>query len=130
MNNNRQYRDEEYKGTLFDMGVVLVSGEIDEILKTNERYLAEINYIVSVLYGAGQWSVLETKENIVSNEMAIKTGAGEISATYRTSRGKIRIVTESDRSCTRIIFIDKVSLTEMVSRYDIVTAIQIMNQTV
>lgn len=130
MNNNRQYRDEEYKGTLFDMGVVLVSGEIDEILKTNERYLAEINYIVSVLYGAGQWSVLETKENIASNEMAIKTGAGEISATYRTSRGKIRIVTESDRSCTRIIFIDKVSLTEMVSRYDIVTAIQIMNQTV
>lgn len=130
MNNYRQYRDVEYKGTLFDMGEVLASGEITEISNTNERYLAEITYIVSVLYGEGQWSALETKENIALNEMAIETGAGEISATYRTSHGKIRIVTESDRSCTKIFFIDKVSLTEMLSGYDIVTAIQIMNQAV
>ena len=112
------------------MGEVLASGEITEISNTNERYLAEITYIVSVLYGEGQWSALETKENIALNEMAIETGAGEISATYRTSHGKIRIVTESDRSCTKIFFIDKVSLTEMLSGYDIVTAIQIMNQAV
>lgn len=128
MNNNRQYRDVEYKGTLFDVGEVLVSDEINEILKTNIRYLAEINYIIMIFYGKGQWSALETKENIASNEMAIKTGAGEISATYRTSRGMIRIVTESDRSCTKIFFINKVSLTEMLSGYDIVTAIQLMNQ--
>ena len=116
------------KDTLFDMGEVLVSAEINEILNTNIQYLAEINYILMIFYGNGHWSALETKENIASNEMAIKTGAGKISATYRTSLGKIRIVTESDRSCTKVMFISKVVITEILSEYDIVTAIQTMNQ--
>lgn len=89
---------------MFKLGTLSVTQGISAKAKANRKFLAEINeaFIKYVQYDWGDTHLEDAK----SNDEAIKNG-DRVLAAYKTSQGKIWIVTEADRSATTILFPDE-----------------------
>ena len=86
---------------MFDTGKIVTTIGIKEATKDDENYANEIfNYFVRYLNG--DWGNL-CQEDIDANNEAILNG-NRVLAAYNSTKGKIYIITEHDRSYTTLLF--------------------------
>lgn len=92
--------------SLFELGRIIMTGRISVCYTEDNNFHNEINNAL-FRYKKADWSDMEYEEDKLMNEQALKSGDDRIFATYNTSRGKIYIITECDRSVTTILFPDE-----------------------
>lgn len=88
---------------MFEMGLLVVTNGINDKLDS-VRFSKEITVALH-RYTRGDWGEME-QEDIEANNEALRTGE-RLFAAYKTSEGKIWIITEADRSATTILFPDE-----------------------
>lgn len=87
----------------FEIGRVMQTRGISEARQEDEQFSNEVDKCF-VRYCNADWSDMEYEDDKAMNDEAIANGKDRIFATYKTSRGKIYIITEWDRSVTTILF--------------------------
>lgn len=87
----------------FKLGQVVQTKSISEARQEDENFSNEVDKCFA-RYCNADWSDMEYEDDKIMNDEAIKNGNDRIFATYKTSRGKIYIITEWDRSVTTILF--------------------------
>ena len=85
----------------FELGLVVTTIGIHAEIQDNEKFGAEI-FRALARYTNGDWGEIP-KEDKATNEEAIRDEF-RVFAGYKTSKGKIWIITEADRSVTTILF--------------------------
>lgn len=85
----------------FNVGKVYKTNGIDQALKEDEYYLYEIISIF-IKFISGNWGNLEVEDK-EANDLALINNERLLGA-YLTSKGKVYITTERDRSYTTIMF--------------------------
>ena len=85
----------------FELGQIVVTRGINSAIEGSEKFAQELQTALRK-YITGDWGCLPNEDK-ASNEQATKDG-GRILGGYKTSKGKIWIITESDRSATTILF--------------------------
>ena len=88
----------------FPLGAVYMTMGISNAISADLRYRYEIQGYLQ-RYVNGDYGDL-CEEDLKANEAAIDYGM-RILARYNTSKRPIYIITESDRSCTTILFCDE-----------------------
>ena len=86
----------------FELGCLFMSHGINAERKDNAIFANEITNSLN-RYMACDWGDL-TKNDKEINDEAVKSGSDRILAAFPTSKGKIYIITEHDRSYTTILF--------------------------
>jgi hypothetical protein len=89
--------------TRFRLGQIVMTRAINDDIADNSKFAKEILNCLRRYINA-DFSDMEYQEDIDMNMRAIKTGDDRIFATYNTSKGKIYIITEWDRSVTTILY--------------------------
>jgi len=89
--------------TKFKLGQIVMTRAINDDIADNSKFAKEILKCLG-RYANADFSDMEYQEDIDRNIAAIKTGDDRIFATYNTSKGKIYIITEWDRSVTTILY--------------------------
>ena len=85
----------------FEIGKVCMTSGIDNAINENKKYYIElINCFEKYL--TGDWGDL-CEQDKQANEDALINNE-RLLASYLTSKGKVYIITERDRSCTTILF--------------------------
>ena len=84
----------------FELGQVVMTRGIANILESNARFQLEVN-IAFAMYSNGDWGSI-SEGDAELNEEALKIG-DRLMACYPTCIGDIWIVTEWDRSVTTIL---------------------------
>ena len=84
--------------------MVMTRGIADKIAES-ERFALEVNLSIG-LYLKGNWGVV-SDEDKAANDEDLKNNTGRIMGAYKTSEGRIWIMTEHDRSVTTILFPDE-----------------------
>ncbi|MGN0014474.1 MAG: hypothetical protein ACI37T_03550 [Candidatus Gastranaerophilaceae bacterium] len=87
---------------LTNIGKVLQTRSIYEESENNPEFLTEVQTAFK-RYIKCDWGEL-CKEDKEMNDNAVNNGDDRILAAYETSKGKIYIITEWDRSATTILF--------------------------
>ena len=86
----------------FNMGTVVMTRTVNNTIADNEQFAKEI--MASLLkYTDCDWGDM-CQEDKKLNDSAVKSGLNRILAAYKTSEGKVYIITEHDRSYTTILF--------------------------
>lgn len=88
---------------MFEMGLVVITNGINDKLDS-VRFSKEITVALQRFTNA-DWGEME-QEDIEANNEALRNGE-RLFAAYKTSEGKIWIITEADRSATTILFPDE-----------------------
>lgn len=88
---------------MFELGLLLVTNGINDKLES-VRFSNEITAALHRFTHA-DWGEME-QEDIEANNEALRNGE-RLFAAYKTSEGKIWIITEADRSATTILFPDE-----------------------
>lgn len=89
--------------TKFILGQIVATKAIHDDIVDNSKFAKEVLDCLR-RYANADFSDMEHQEDIDMNIAAIKTGDDRIFATYNTSKGKIYIITEWDRSVTTILY--------------------------
>ena len=89
----------------FKLGKLVATKAIAVAMEENNKFLKEVHGALD-RYITKDWGEM-CKEDKDMNDEALKTGDDRIFASYETSRGKIYIITEWDRSYTTILFADE-----------------------
>ena len=89
----------------FKLGKLVATKAIAVAMEENNKFLKEVHGALD-RYITMDWGEM-CKEDKDMNDEALKTGDDRIFASYETSRGKIYIITEWDRSYTTILFADE-----------------------
>lgn len=87
----------------FKLGQVVQTKSISEARQEDENFSNEVDKCFA-RYCNADWADMEYEDDKAMNDAAIANGNDRIFATYKTSRGKIYIITERDRSFTTILF--------------------------
>lgn len=87
----------------FDLGTTVMTKAISDVINESAVFGLEVNKAFE-RYQNCDWSDMEFEEDKELNDRAVKNGSERIFATYNTSKGKIYIITEWDRSYTTILF--------------------------
>ena len=88
---------------MFEMGLLVITNGINDKLES-VRFSKELKVALH-RFTCGDWGEME-QEGIEANNEALRTGE-RLFAAYKTSEGKIWIITEADRSATTILFPDE-----------------------
>lgn len=97
-------KDHRKRGKImFEMGLVVITNGINDKLD-NVRFNKELKVALH-RFTCGDWGEME-QEDIEANNEALRNGE-RLFAAYKTSEGKIWIITEADRSATTILFPDE-----------------------
>ena len=88
---------------MFEMGLLVITNGINDKLES-VRFSKELKVALH-RFNCGDWGEME-QEDIDANNEALRTGE-RLFAVYKTSEGKIWIITEADRSVTTILFPDE-----------------------
>lgn len=88
----------------FNTGQLYKTDGIDYAISEDKNYVKELIDCFEK-YLTGNWGDLEEDDKI-ANEQALLNNERLLGA-YLTSRGKIFIITEWDRSCTTILFAEE-----------------------
>lgn len=89
--------------TSFELGTVIVTQSIDTDMEKDLDFTAEVINALDK-YGKADFSDMVYDQDIDENLRAIAMGDARIFATYNTTKGKIYIITEYDRSITTILY--------------------------
>ena len=85
----------------FNLGKIMMSRGIADYIEGNTEYHCEIlDYLKRYIHC--DWGNLCNDDKIM-NDLAVKNNDDRILASYNSSKGKIYIITEWDRSCTTIL---------------------------
>jgi len=86
----------------FEIGTLVFTRTINDTIADNKKFAEEITSALRSYINA-EWGVLSLSDK-KANDSAVKTGEDRILAAYHTSKGKVYIITEWDRSYTTILF--------------------------
>ena len=87
------------------LGKIVMTREINNCIAENQIFTKEV--LKSLLrYKNHDWGEM-CDEDRQMNDEAVRSGNDRILASYETSKGKIYIITEHDRSATTILFADE-----------------------
>ncbi len=89
--------------TRFRLGRVVMTRAINNDIAADNNFAKEILNCLG-RYVNADFSDMEHQEDIDMNMAAIENSNDRIFATYNTSKGKIYIITEWDRSVTTILY--------------------------
>lgn len=89
----------------FKLGRIVMTRGVHSDQAENEAFAKEVSSAF-VRYVKCDWGDL-CAEDKRSNDLAVKTGEDRILASYNTSKGKLWIITEWDRSVTTILYADE-----------------------
>lgn len=81
-----------------------ITSGIDQAIKEDNYYLYEIIDIF-IKFGNGNWGILDAND-IEANNLALVNNK-RLLGSYLTSKGKVFIITESDRSYTVVMFAEE-----------------------
>lgn len=85
----------------FNLGSLVMTVGIDDAIHQDKNYLTELLNCLRK-YIKCDWGDLGEYDKR-ANDIAIKNG-DRIFASYKTSKGKVYVITEWDRSCTTLLF--------------------------
>lgn len=90
----------------FELGQLYITQGIANDMEEDLQFAKDV---VSALarYTKADFSDMEYEDDIKQNLESIKSNSGRIFASYKTSLGKIFIITEHDRSVTTILYPDE-----------------------
>lgn len=86
----------------FELGYVVMTRGIADAMENSELFKTEVDKAFEKYMNCDWGDTCE--EDVEMNNEAVKTGEDRILAVYKTDKGKIWIITESDRSYTTILF--------------------------
>lgn len=89
----------------FELGRVMISREVSAAIEASPSYGREIFHKLS-RYTHKDWGDALPEEDKTTNNEAIACGDRLLGA-YNTSKGKVWIITEADRSTTTILYPDE-----------------------
>lgn len=89
----------------FKLGQVVVTKTINDIIADNERFAKDVTVALQ-RYRNCDWGEMD-EEDLKSNNIAVETGEDRVFAAYQTSKGKIWVITEWERSYTTVLFPDE-----------------------
>jgi len=84
------------------MGNLVMTRAINDTIADNESFAKEITSALR-RYISADWGDLPLSDK-KANDSAVETGEDRILAAYKTTEGKVYIITEYDRSHTTILF--------------------------
>ena len=89
----------------YSLGKVVMTNGISNEMAESQKFANEITDCFK-RYITCDWGDMcdEDKE---MNDNALRTGTARVLAAYDTSEGRVYIITEQDRSCTKILFADE-----------------------
>lgn len=87
---------------LFTLGMCVATKAVNEEMKENLQFRMDV-YTALERYRNGDWGAT-CPEDAAKNDEAMKNGNDRKFAVYETSKGKIWIITEHDRSSTTVLF--------------------------
>lgn len=90
------------KSGLFGLGTVVATQAVNTTMKGNMQFRMDV-YAAVERYRTGDWGNTG-EDGKQKNDNAVKYGNDRVFAEYDTSKGKIWIITESDRSSTTVLF--------------------------
>lgn len=86
----------------FELGKLVATKAIYDMMQTDKRFNIEVGISLQ-RYCVMDWgSTCDDSKQL--NDEAVLYGDGRILAVYETSKGKIWIITEADRSATTVLF--------------------------
>lgn len=94
-------RNNNVNDTKFGLGYITVTLKIAADMDEYSTFKEEIFQCVS-MHSSGDWGIVCDEDKQI-NDDAVRNG-GRILSAYETSRGKIWIITESDRTVTTVLF--------------------------
>jgi hypothetical protein len=86
----------------FQLGRSMMTRGINEAIASDSAFAADVARALG-RHIAADFSDME-EEDRAANQRAIELGDERIFGSYKTSRGKVWIITEADRSATTILF--------------------------
>lgn len=87
---------------MFNMGKLYMTCGINNEIANNTQFSKEILKCLA-RYKNRDWGEMCEEDKEMNNE-AVKSGNDRILAAYNTSKGKVYIITEWDRSATTVLF--------------------------
>lgn len=84
------------------LGQVVMTRTINDTIADDRQFAKDITEALE-RYRACDWGEMG-EEDLESNNAAVESDEGRLFAAYITSRGKVWIITEWDRSYTTILF--------------------------
>lgn len=91
-----------FKSRYFKLGQIVATGTVSKAMDEDERFALEV--LISLKrYCIMDWGNI-SEDSRLENDNAVVFGDDRIFAVYETSKGKIWIITESDRSATTVLF--------------------------
>ena len=87
---------------IFELGKLVASKAIAVAMEEDNKFLREVHGALD-RYITRDWGEMEEEDKAMNDE-ALESGKDRIFAAYDTSRGKIWIITEWDRSATTVLF--------------------------
>ena len=85
----------------FELGTIAVTQGIASIIKSMPDFNKEVIHMLN-RYTHGDWGDALPEEDKAANDEALVDG-NRILGAYNTSKGKVWIITEADRSATTIL---------------------------
>ena len=89
----------------FNLGQVTITRTVNDMIADDEQFAKEVTQALRK-YKNYDWGDLQ-KSDWQMNDDAIEFGNDRILAAYRTSKGKVYIITEADQSVTTILMADE-----------------------
>ena len=86
-------------------GKLYTTRTINNEMATDMQFSKEITDCL-LRYKLKDWGDISEEDKAMNNE-AVNNGNDRIFATYKTSKGKVYIITECDRSLTTVLFADE-----------------------
>lgn len=84
------------------LGRTVMTRGIADTIADNEQFAKQVTYFMG-LYMKGDWGDTSEDDKEI-NDLNLKSGVGSLMGAYNTCEGRIRIMTEHDRSATTIMF--------------------------
>lgn len=89
----------------FELGRLMMTKTISNTMDSSQKFAKEITKIIS-RYIFADWGDM-CQEDKELNDKSVNTGVDRILAAYKTSKGKVYVITEADRSYTTILFAEE-----------------------
>lgn len=95
----------ETRAPRLELGRLMQTRGINNASEESSDFYKEV-VVAFNRYTAGDWGEMCDEDKALNDE-AVRTGGDRVLAAYQTSKGKIYIITEYDRSATTILFADE-----------------------
>ena len=95
----------ETKAPRLELGRLMQTRGINSASEESSDFYKEV-VVAFNRYTRGDWGEMCDEDKALNDE-AVRTGGDRVLAAYETSKGKIYIITEYDRSATTILFADE-----------------------